>query len=281
MTTNIQPMMTFALAPDERMVHVDDVVTGLQCECICPGCHNRLVAKNAGREKTHHFAHEAGANQQGCAETALHLASKQIIYDYRRVLVPSLPPQIPTPTELPLKTVQLESRFSAANGDIVVDCYADSEFGPLAIEVAVHHLIDEAKAAKLQQLQLPTLEIDLSDMVTLPWAWNELEEAVLFEPTRRMWIHHAEVFDAETLVQPVPLQNAEWRFAVGNVWIWVKRLPFGNYKVYHRYDETTRRIVEPICRHRGYWHPGYNNWIVFEQFRDEVLDELSQKAKTL
>lgn len=288
MLPNNQPMMTFALAADERMVHVDDVPTGLSCECICPGCHSRLIAKNAGREKTHHFAHEAGNHQQGCAETALHRAAKQVIQVFQRVTVPALPPSIPDQVELALRFVELEYRLSTETGNIVADCYAETAYGHMAIEIAVYHQADEIKATKLRELGLPTLEIDLSDMVALPWDWNELEDAVLFKMWRRKWIEQPEFIEQESKktaqhsLSNKPPQVEEWRFAVGNVWILVKRLrPFGNYKVYHPFNEQARQIVEPICRHRGYWQPDRKNWIVRDEYGDFLLHELSLKARLL
>jgi len=289
MTSATQPMMTFALTDDGRMVHVDDVPTGMSCECTCPGCHKSLIAKNAGREKTHHFAHEAGTDAQGCAETALHQAAKQVVLEFHRIKAPAGQLSRQQNADLHLTNVLLEHRLQAASGDVVVDCYAQSAHGAFAIEIAVHHKVDDVKADKLQELSLPTLEIDLSDMVTLPWSWNELEDAVLFDLERRKWVEVAaepSSFAGE-LDALTPISNLmdQWpdaqRFAVGNVWVWFRRLPYGNYSVYHRFDEPTRRIVESICRGRGRWEPRYKNWIVFDRFKDVVLSELINRTAPL
>lgn len=289
MTSPTQPMMTFALADDGRMVHVDDVPTGMSCECTCLGCHKRLIAKNAGREKTHHFAHEAGMDAQGCAETALHRAAKQVVLEFHRITTPAGQLSLQQDADLRLTKVLLEQRFEADIGDVVVDCYVESMQGMFAIEIAVHHKVDDEKAAKLGQLALPTLEIDLSDMVALPWAWNELEDAVLFDQARRKWIEvSADPVAAENKqdsLMLLPVQLDPWpdvqRFAVGNVWIWFRRLPYGNYSIYHRFNEPTRRIVEAICRGRGRWEPKYKNWIIFDQFKEIVLSELYRQTRPL
>lgn len=43
-----------------EVVSIDDVPSGLKCNCICPNCHVRLIAKK-GKKNVHHFAHVNGA----------------------------------------------------------------------------------------------------------------------------------------------------------------------------------------------------------------------------
>lgn len=66
---------------------------------------------------------------------------------------------------------------------------------------------------------------------------------------------------------------------IGGIPVFVKELPSGDMKVWHPYNEFVRKIVEPICRGRGLWHPHYNNWIVFSQFKCIALAELHSAAE--
>jgi hypothetical protein len=52
---------------------VTDVANGKACDCVCPDprCGQRLIARNAGRKKIPHFAHESGS----CAWSAEYLIS--------------------------------------------------------------------------------------------------------------------------------------------------------------------------------------------------------------
>lgn len=43
-----------------EVVSIDDVPSGLKCNCICPNCNVRLIAKK-GKKNVHHFAHVNGA----------------------------------------------------------------------------------------------------------------------------------------------------------------------------------------------------------------------------
>ena len=62
------------------MVHVDKVPNGKLSGCVCPSCDKPLVAKNAGTQKAHHFAHASGA-QRGACEGWLHATAKRLLYD--------------------------------------------------------------------------------------------------------------------------------------------------------------------------------------------------------
>lgn len=48
--------------PTGDLRHVDAVANGKACDCVCPDphCGQRLIAKNGGEKKIHHFAHERG-----------------------------------------------------------------------------------------------------------------------------------------------------------------------------------------------------------------------------
>lgn len=50
-------------APSGDLRHVDSVSNGKACDCLCPDphCGQRLIAKNRGKKKIHHFAHERGS----------------------------------------------------------------------------------------------------------------------------------------------------------------------------------------------------------------------------
>ena len=62
---------------DGHLVHIDKVPSGLACNCVCPVCHGRLIARK-GDTNTHHFAHHHDANCDG--ETLLHHLGKRLLY---------------------------------------------------------------------------------------------------------------------------------------------------------------------------------------------------------
>lgn len=58
-------------------------------------------------------------------------------------------------------------------------------------------------------------------------------------------------------------------------------LPSGDMKVWHPLNEKLRVIVEGACRGRGYWNPGYKNWIVKAPFADTVITEIAAQTKRI
>lgn len=71
------PKIDYAIDASGKLVHVDDVPTGLKCGCRCPCCDEKLEAKNAGKKREHHFAHASGCECSGAYESMLHLLAKE------------------------------------------------------------------------------------------------------------------------------------------------------------------------------------------------------------
>jgi competence protein CoiA len=288
MERNNVDAMRFALSPEARIVHIDDVGNGSKCECTCPACGGSLIAKNKGEIRTHHFAHDASIDGVSCSETALHRAAKQLVADHKTIRLPSpdLWPESSKQDYLAFSDVEVERRIDDLTNDtwIVADCLGIHDTGELLIEIAVRHHIDEDKLNKLQSLNMPAMEINLEDWVHIPWTWESLIDAVLNDSQRRHWAYLPEWFkerhfpEPEEVAAEIPNANKnqnEWIFPIGSIWVFVRDLPYGNVKVYHRPSHAVRQIVEPICRGHGYWNPKFKCWIVFDCFKQEILNRLA------
>lgn len=80
-----------ALDVNGNFISINQVSSGLACNCSCPGCGRRLVAKK-GAVQAHHFAHYAEALQDACTsagESALHRFAKDILAERREISLPS------------------------------------------------------------------------------------------------------------------------------------------------------------------------------------------------
>ncbi|MHA7685091.1 hypothetical protein [Cupriavidus sp. PET2-C1] len=73
-------------------------------------------------------------------------------------------------------------------------------------------------------------------------------------------------------------RDGVWTFSVLGVTVRARELPRNNIAIYHPICEPVRELIEPICRGRGFWSAEYNNWVVFEQFKGLVLEELGRLA---
>lgn len=159
---NTHRLLTYALNSENKLVHIDTVLKGSACNCICPNCKSPLIAKNGGEKREHHFAHEANSDCLRGYQTALHLLGKEIFFKEKLI------PIINEKFEIVLinaDSVELEKRLD----DIIPDVYALTNGKPVAIEILVTHEVDDLKYRKIQNHEITTFEIDLSNLETLEY----------------------------------------------------------------------------------------------------------------
>ena len=188
-----QSNLTYAIH-DNKLVHVSDVPNGLKCECFCPACNGRLVAKK-GSEKIHHFAHYNSSECQYGYETALHHLAKEIISNSIGIHIPEVYVEFNTykssevaykDTWINIENVILEKKIDNIIPDIII--YSNGK--PLLIEIYVTHQIDETKLKKIKDLDLSTIEIDLSK-VEFPLAEGDFKEILIDSVSNKQWIYNS------------------------------------------------------------------------------------------
>lgn len=79
--------LSFALNAAGQAVSIADVPSGLACNCTCPGCGEKLVAKK-GPKLDHHFSHKSDSDCTSGYETSLHLAVKAILERQKQIMLP-------------------------------------------------------------------------------------------------------------------------------------------------------------------------------------------------
>jgi hypothetical protein len=174
-----ETLMYFARSADGSVVDVTEVPRGLACECLCLGCNAPLLAKQ-GKVNAWHFGHSSGASRRACAETALHLAGKELLHELTEIRVP---PVSYAMIELDvLKREHIQTVEAAASSFNFSSCSLEhttgtrrldallksSERNRLGIEILVTHKVDDQKAKDLLSLNAPVLEIDLRSWVGKP-----------------------------------------------------------------------------------------------------------------
>ena len=174
-----------------ELLHVSQVPRGLACECVCPACRVRLVARQ-GRLREHHFAHATGDPCRYGRETALHLAAKEILAKRKEIVLPAVQVQFYNKTlriapegRYQLESIALEHRVA----NVVPDVLAHVRGRPLLIEVRVTHEVDDEKTKRIQNLDVSAVEVDLSGAPRdlLP---NDLEELVVESGGHKRWVHN-------------------------------------------------------------------------------------------
>lgn len=86
-----EKVFSWAENAEGKMVHVDTVPNGKHCGCVCPNCHEQLVARQ-GDVNAHgfaHLSHDRGANLEICYKVTMLKLAEQIIETHKRIHVPS------------------------------------------------------------------------------------------------------------------------------------------------------------------------------------------------
>jgi hypothetical protein len=289
-------LQSFAINNLGELVSVRQVERGKACNCCCPGCGEVVIARQ-GEVRTWHFAHESGADCEGGAESALHLAAKQIILREAIVMTPAV--EATAHRTLPdgrrgsgaaflaaahhnLRGVQLEAPVGVIRPDVLA--YTDA--GSLIVEIAVTHPVDQEKATLLEQTGIAAMEIELIPDLFQEWTWESLKEAVINDPLNRHWLYHPEMArlarEAEgkalAAAEAAPLtqqaMSKRSRLSVKGVPTYLSEYPWG-FSVWYPYNDQTYAVVKTIAaRFGGRWKPKYRNWAFPPGVREAVEAEL-------
>jgi len=192
--------LPFGVAADGRMVPVVMVERGLACNCRCPQCDRRLVAKK-GDIIRHHFAHESDAQCSGAFESMLHRLAKQIVADHQTIRLPTLigfHDGVPTliteqSRDVPLTNVRLEVWQSGFRPDAIATM-PDGD-GDLVIEVMVTHACEPQKLERLRARDVAAMEIDLSGYRS--GVGESLLMDLVLSKAHRIWLHHPRQWAAD------------------------------------------------------------------------------------
>lgn len=155
-----KPYLTYAIDADGKLIHVDSVSRGLTCKCFCPHCKSELVAKNGGTRKVHHFAHINGSDCVGAIESALHKMAKDILQEYKLIMLPPIQ-QEGAGMQIEFSKVELEVF------DKELSLRPDSigyigNGGIIWVEFKRSHEVDVRKAGKIISANIDCIEIDLN-----------------------------------------------------------------------------------------------------------------------
>ncbi|MBW0021456.1 competence protein CoiA family protein [Segatella copri] len=174
--------LTYAVGEKGHLVHVDDVPNGEACDCTCPECRSKLIAKNKGQHNQHHFAHVGGSDCVGAVESALHLMAKEILSEGKKIMLPRYPLQVGGVRLF--KSIEVESYDKELS--LRPDCVGDTAGQKLWVEFKRSHEVDTDKAAKIKSAKIECVEIDINACPLDPLKMKEfLEES----SENRQWIY--------------------------------------------------------------------------------------------
>jgi hypothetical protein len=192
----MERLLTYGLLGNE-LVHIQEVNTGLACNCTCPNCYHPLVAKNStGNKKMPHFAHYSGKECDGAFETALHLLAKSTLLKCKKIFLPNYHHDYQPENNLSLfkkgkyvtfDDVILEKSLGDEGTFIIPDAIGIIDGKKVLIEFANTHFVDSKKLQKLRRIDMPCVEVNLAN--------QDLDESELFtffcsETPLIYWLHN-------------------------------------------------------------------------------------------
>lgn len=145
----MEDKLPFALK-NGLLVDVSKVERGLECNCICPACKERLIARK-GNNIIHHFAHYKNSNCRKGLESGLHIAGKELLERAGFIHLPEVTAKLGMGNNLNITLLKeqiirfdkvlLEKTIDTIVPDIIIEVNGT----PLFIEIAVTHFADNNK----------------------------------------------------------------------------------------------------------------------------------------
>ena len=182
---------------NDKIVSIDEVENGLRCGCVCPSCHQPLIAKNnPNNKKVAHFAHYKSLECSAAIETALHKLAKEILFEEKSLFIPDYRMSAQGKTKSYIKKrliefefVEIEKKVTTGETYIIADSIGVLKGRVLIVEFAKTHFVDENKEAKIKKSNYACVEIDISD---LEQSRDAVREVLLKGMDRIMWISNPE-----------------------------------------------------------------------------------------
>lgn len=158
--------------PTGKILHIDQALNGLACECICLQCEERLEAIQ-GKKRRKHFRHYSNTNCGGGLETALHQLAKQILMESRGI-------SLPLYGKIIYQNPISEKSFKEIVPDVSVELIDGTQ---VFFEVYHKHKIESKKELFFRTGQHKSIEIDMKNCPVE--SYREIQDFVINQTTNK------------------------------------------------------------------------------------------------
>ncbi len=164
MGSHFMAMFEYATSNETgRLLHIDDAVRGKECNCICPGCGDQMVAKQ-GKVKEHHFAH-ATSEKKSCYMTMVHRFFQEYFYEKKFLDIAAIKLSVlDNAIEIPCRKIKIiNAQLEAKIGNFRADVLLLTNIGEIAIEIFVTNKCKDEKINFYKKNNIAAIEYDFSD----------------------------------------------------------------------------------------------------------------------
>jgi len=167
------PMVYGLDARTGELRHVDQVPNGGACGCVCPdpSCGQKLIARNNGKIKMHHFAHTAGTCSWA-VENAIAALVLSVLRERGRAWFPSLGfwnpntqtyESIAEGRVLSISGADLAELESRSAPGVRIEIAGSEEMGHFLIVPVLSHELTECQLAEVKEQYRGVLVLELRD----------------------------------------------------------------------------------------------------------------------
>ena len=246
-----KPNLTSAIDADGNWKHVNEVESGLACNCYCPHCRARLIAINSkpeGESKAHHFAHERGSDCVWSDESSLHKLAKEALAEEQKIMLPVLQGES-VARQLEFDSVEQEARDPETG--LIPDCVCYYGGQKLWVEFKRTHEVDTKKADKIRSAKIDCIEIDIN---VCEINKDAVRKFIVEESTNRVWVYNSKTQQTKTWKERGDRNQAEYSeheyILIDRHYAYDENAYLVNlYKVNSNYDLSDHRYYCVNCGH--------------------------------
>lgn len=179
-----------------RFVHVDEVESGLACDCTCPFSDAPLVARKGEQGVRHHFARST-SSEKISLESFFHRLAKQLLEDLGKITLPAsnlTSQRHPRMEVVPARSYtvsKVATEKAIPSTSFIADNIVQIEGKEIVIEWRYSHECEAQKVSTIRKIRIPTVEIDIRDL-DLSAPLSEQAEWILHKASRQ-WVYDSRI----------------------------------------------------------------------------------------
>lgn len=199
------PMVWATRHADGAAVHISEVVRGLGCECVCPGCRAQLEAVNSENphwKKHPHFRHHNAPEAVACEVAAISKAAKQALSETHEF---QLPDQFVVGEAKSADGKSFSQRIDQPGPVLGVTQYTSVDATDAILTLADGQMIYVRLIATglpiigdpPKQTKFAEVVIDISDPVLRTASPEVLRQHISLSPEQRRWCSNQDLADLQ------------------------------------------------------------------------------------